>query len=368
MLDRERWQEAVGRAGFVLGGPAPPRVEERDRDRLAAWSDAGCQGEMAWLSRTAPLRVDPKAFLPGARSVLVVGLPTARESFLLAGGGRVAAYAVGRDYHRFMGKRLERLARCLELPPAARGTLYRPALDIHPVLERALAAGAGLGWQGGQAQLIHPDHGPWLLLGELFLVEGLEPAPAASLPGCGSCRRCIQACPTGAITAPGLVDARRCISYLTIEARGLPPRPLRKVMGDRLFGCDECLTACPWGGDAPGGGDPDLAPHPALTTLNLGDFLELTPDRFDRLLRGTPLRRAGREGLVRNAAIVAANLGRQDLLPSLGRLLGESSPLLRGAAAWSLGRLGSSRPLLEKALAAEDVAWVREEIEQALAG
>ncbi len=363
MLDRSSWEEALAEAGFPTGGAAPPRLPPDCALGLQAWLRKGFHAGMDWMARTEKVRLDPLSFAPGARSVLAAGLPMHRESRSLPGGGRVARYALGRDYHRVMKKNLGRLEEVLArmAGPAARGG--RKAVDLHPVAERALAREAGLGWIGRQGQLIHPYFGPWLLLGELFLPLELEPAPPLQ-DRCGSCRACLEACPTGALPEPGVVDAGRCISYWTIEARGLPPRELRPFFRDWFFGCDACLEPCPWGKTLPPG--EDLPLHPAVTNLSLGDYLALSPEVFEKTVRGTPLRRAGRTGLARNAALVAANLGRADLAPRLEDLLLQEEPALRSAGAWALGRLGEGRGALERARAREEDPKVLEEIEAAL--
>ncbi len=365
MLERALWEEALAEAGFQAGGAGPPRLSREDESALEAWVLAGYQADMDWMERTLPVRLDPGRFAPWARSVLVAGLRTPRGGHRLPGGGRVARYALGRDYHKVVKKKLRALRATLSRMVSPAALEARGAVDLHPVAERALAVGAGLGWIGKQGQLIHPAHGPWLLLGELFLSLELEPAPP--LPGrCGTCRACLEACPTGALLAPGLVDAGRCISYWTIEARGLPPRELRPAFGEWFFGCDACLESCPWGRESPAA--PPSPLHPLLEEFHLEDFLSLTPGKFDRKVRGTPLRRAGRAGLARNAAIAAANLGREDLGGALAGLLDQEPPFLRAAGAWALGRLGIRRTELERALGREGDPWVREEIEAALEG
>ena len=364
MLKRSAWEEALAEAGFPAGGACAPRLPAGHGRLLEEWAARGFQAGMEWMVRTLPLRRDPALFHGEARSVLAAGRPVPFGPHCLEGGGRVARYALGRDYHKEMGKALAALEKALLRRAGPLPGRIRKALDLHPVAERALARQAGLGWIGRQGQLIHPRFGPWLLLGELFLPFEVE--PSRPLPErCGSCRACVEACPTGAVVAPGVVDARRCLSYWTIEARGLPPRSLRPLWGDWFFGCDACLEACPWGRKIPLPSRPPPL-HRAVTELSLEDYLALRPEGFQEVLRGTPLRRPGPAGLKRNAAICAANLGRLDLAPLLEDLLREETPLLRAAGAWALGRLKSGKESLEKARAVEEDRAAAEEIEAAL--
>ncbi len=363
MLDRSTWEEALAEAGFPAGGAGPPLLPAGHDQAFRSWTRRGFQAGMHWMDRSLDLRLNPGAFAPSARSVLVAGLPVHKAGHNLSGGGRIARYALGRDYHRVMKKSLARLEGLLARHAGRAALEGRKAVDLHPVAERSLAQRAGLGWIGKQAQLIHPFHGPWLLLGELFLPLDLEPAPP--VPNrCGSCKACMEACPTGALVAPGVLDARRCISYWTIEAKGLPPRELRPLMGDWFFGCDACLEACPWGARPGPQEDPPL--HPALVDLGLEDYLSLDPRIFEEKVRGTPLRRPGPAGLARNAALVAANLDRRDLSPALERLLLDGPPPARAAAAWALGRLKAGKGALEKAKGREGDSAVQEEIQAAL--
>ena len=211
----------------------------RHADYFRAWSAAGKAGEMQWLSREPDRRSDPRVVLPGARSLIVAGMNYWQPQ--PAGRGRVARYALGEDYHHVLTEKLETLAAEIR----ADGAEARVYVDTGPVLEKPLAERAGLGWQGKSTMLVHPKFGPWLLLGEIITTLDLEPdAPAAD--HCGTCDRCVGACPTGAITAPYQLDARRCIAYLTIELKGSIPEELRPLIGDRIYGCDECLDVCPW--------------------------------------------------------------------------------------------------------------------------
>ena len=345
--------ELAHEVGFDLAGIAPA-LPPPDAERFGRWIAAGRHGSMAYLERNAERIADPRRVVPGARSLLVVGFAHSREAFRLSDGTRVARYAAGRDYHNVMGRMLRRLARRIEgAGLAGRG---RAVVDAGPVLERSHAARAGLGFASKAANLLHPRFGPWFFLGELLLEVELSPTEGPLVGTCGTCRACLDACPTGAILEPGLVDSRRCISYQTIENRGPQPRGLRPAIGEWGFGCDVCSEVCPIGRDAP-----DLAErfgvHPALADSGVVSWLGLG-DAFDTTLEGSPLRRPRREGLARNAAIVLGNRpsdrGRAVLLEALGF---DPSPLVREAAAWSLARAhladAGTRPALETAAATE---------------
>lgn len=352
--------------GFDLAGLAPLEPP-RDAPRFEAWLEAGHHGSMAWLERQRERIVDPRRVAPGARTLLVVGLGHARAAGELPGGGRVARYALGRDYHNLIGKRLRRLARRLEEAGLAR--TVRRVVDAGPLLERSHAEAAGLGFGSRAANLLHPRFGPWFFLGELLLEEELEPtAPGPPTGSCGTCTACLDACPTGALLAPGLLDAPLCLSYQTIEQRGPIPRELREPLGDWLFGCDVCSEVCPWGREAPDASS-TFGSHPGLESGALA-LLAGEGDRAGRAaalagrLEGSPLRRPGREGLARNAALVLGNrpddAGREALLRALDQ---DPAPLVREAAAWGLarghGRDAGVRAALERALGREERADLR---------
>ncbi|MBE0609659.1 MAG: tRNA epoxyqueuosine(34) reductase QueG, partial [Dehalococcoidia bacterium] len=314
-------------------------------------------------------------FLPGARSLIVAGLPCHSPDPEPGPDGptrgRVARYARGRDYHRVFEKRLRRIARTIreEFGEAARATV-----DYGPLLERPLAAAAGLGWIGKSNMLLVPGAGPWVLLGVVATTLDLEPGTPLRKT-CGNCTRCIAACPTGAIALDGhTVDARLCISYHTIENRGVVPRELRAKFKDWVFGCDDCLDSCPVGATR-WESYPEFAPatvddaRPALR-----DLLALDDDGFTERYRGRAIMRAKRDGLVRNACIALGNVGTAEDLPALAGALADESALVRGHAAWAVGLIGSRvgaagwKQTLEGRLAVEQDPWVREELRFALAG
>ena len=320
---------------------APPPAAER----FERWLAAGHQGSMDYLERNRERIVEPSRILDGGRSILCLGLGHARESVELPGGGRVARYAAGRDYHNKVGKLLRRLGRRLAGAGLVRGG-QRSIVDAGPLLERSHGAAAGLGSESKAAHLLHRDHGPWFFLAELLLEEDLAPTSdqelkPEALPSCGTCTACIDICPTNAIREPGVVDARRCISYLTIENRGPVPEELRPGLGSWVFGCDLCSEVCPWGRRAPDR-EASLGTHRAIAEGSLVAWLE-SGEAFLETFTGSPLRRPHREGLARNAALALCNApsdrGREALLRALE---GDTSGMVREAAAWSLRRTHGS--------------------------
>ncbi len=377
MTPRERAVELALELGFDRVGFAPlappPRAAE-----FEDWLDGGHHAGMDWLERQRERIVDPGRILPGARTLLVVGLGHARPPVELAGGGRVARYAAGRDYHNWIGKRLKRLARQLEEAGLKGPT--RGIVDAGPLLERSHAAVAGLGSESKAANLLAPGLGPWIFLGELLLGEELEPGPAAPpagpLPSCGTCTACLDACPTDAFVGPGRVDARRCISYLTIEHAGPVPRELRAGIGEWAFGCDVCSEVCPWGREAPDSSS-RLGDHDALAAEPGGPGVLVRwltrPGEFPERFRGSPLQRPRREGLARNAAHVLGNRPGEEGREALLRALEEDpSPVVRAAAGWALarghGEDAGVRAALDRAHARERDPGAREDLRLSLEG
>lgn len=359
--------EMAAEAGFDLAGLAPAQPPAAGA-RFEAWLDAGRHGGMAWLERDRERILHPERLLPGGRTLLVVGLGHARPEHRLPDGARVARYAVGRDYHNVLGKRLGKLARRL----AAEGLVERTrtVVDAGPLMERSHGAQAGLGFESKAANLLHPAFGPWFFLGELLLDVELCPTSPPTLPECGTCTACLDACPTGALVAPGLLDARTCISYLTIEHRGPIPPELRPALGDWAFGCDVCSEVCPWGKGAP-----DLSErfgvHSALADAGLVSWVETSPESFPQRFRGSPLQRARREGLARNAAIVLGNrpsdAGHRALLRALTF---DPSAVVREAVAWGLARgyreEARTREALDRARVGDPNPSVRRGVERNL--
>lgn len=364
---------------------------ERPEGRgLRAWLDEGMHGEMAWMERSAEKRLDPEQVLPGVRSVILLGVaysadkaaPAAVPTLTNAvGSGSAesrpvwARYALHEDYHDTMKPALVAAGKLIEEMFGATATDYRYYVDTGPVLERSWAAQGGVGFVGKNAMLISRTHGNWLFLSAILTrvefvpdepirktLRGAE-AEVAGAVGllCGKCTRCIQACPTDALVQPGVLDARRCISYQTIENKGIIPRELRRGIGTRIYGCDVCLEVCPWNRFARQGREVLLVARRELAGLSLREILELTPERFAEVFRRTPIKRVKLGGLVRNACIVAGNAGDPSLLPILVRLAKEGLPLVRAHAVWAVFRIAGphrASELLSDSRASETDAGV----------
>jgi len=356
-----------GRVGFARADESP------HAERLRAWLDAGRHGTMHWIARDPGRRSDPRAVLSGARTVISVTVPYYRGGWPSApdpdGGaprGRIARYAWGRDYHKRIRRRLRLLANAIASAcPEARWLAY---VDTGPVLDRSWAERSGVGWIGKNTNVIVQGEGSWLFLGELLTDLELDPDPPAR-NHCGTCARCIAACPTGAILGPYELDARRCISYLTIEHKGSIPLELRPSIGARIFGCDDCQEVCPWNRFAVPTSDPDFAERPDQQTPELIPLLSLDEESFRARYRGTAILRAKRSGFVRNVTVALGNLGdRRSVEPLSRTLTRDPDPMVRGHAAWALGRIGGpgSRRALESAASRESSEEVLVEIRSAL--
>jgi epoxyqueuosine reductase len=358
------------------------KVAPFERHRVyREWLERGYAGEMAYLERDAELRRDPRAMLENARTLVTVALSYAHADPVdvpadrLAGGprGTIARYARGRDYHLVLKDKLRALARSLA-QELGRPIGFLPCVDTAPLLEREAAQASGLGFIAKNTMLIAPGAGSWLLLGELLVDLDCAPAPVEEEPRCGQCTRCLEACPTGAFVDAYTLDARRCISYLTIELTGAIPRELRPLVGDRVFGCDVCQEVCPFNaGEAGGGGAPELAPRAGYGRPALRRLLGLGAAQFRKWNRQSALRRVHRPQLLRNVAVALGNVGDAEDLPALARALDEPHALVRAHVAWALGQLArrgiaGARPLLEARLAIESDPAVREELEAACAG
>jgi epoxyqueuosine reductase len=360
-------------AGFDRAGVAEVGPSDHG-EAFLSWLRRGDQAGMSWLERRVELRLDPARLLDGCRSALCVALHYAPLEGAPEPTGdlwpRVARYARGEDYHAVMGERLERLG--ARIRDAFPGTRTRAYVDTGPVLERELAQRAGLGRIGKNTNLLH-RWGSWFLLGELFLDLEVEPRePLTDM--CGSCTRCLDACPTGALPEPYRLDSRRCISYWTIEHRGPLPVEVRASIEDWVFGCDVCQDACPWNA-LPGRDGVSAHRHPELelpaerAALDLAALLALDGTGHERLLRRTALHRAKPAGLRRNAAVAMGNRRDGAYVEPLSRALADSEPTVRGHAAWALGRIGggSARAALARALFGESSPGVRSELLAALA-
>ena len=340
---------AKGLGAVSLG--VAPAAGAAHAGAFRAWIAEGAQGSMRYLTDTAETRLDPRHHAPWARSAVLCAFPydpdRGAEGTLLPA---IARYARGEDYHRVLPGILRQLAAHLD---ALAGVPVRTLVfaDTSPLMERDLAARAGLGWIGKHAGLLTGDAGSWLLLGG-FLTD-LDLVPSEPQPDrCGTCTACMTACPTGAIPAPYRVDARRCIAYLTIEHRGWIPRDLRPYLADWLFGCDLCQEACPWNAHAPAGLTA-LRARPEYAALALADLVALPGPRYTALFRHSALKRATRAGLRRNAMILAGNRRDETCRSALEEALGDPDPVLRGTSAWALGRLGGSIRMIRDALSRE---------------
>jgi epoxyqueuosine reductase len=337
---------------------------------LRSWLDAGYHADMAWMERSAAKRGEPGLVLEGARSAVLLGVTyfSPGHGGPAPGAPAWARYALFRDYHDSIRPALERAGALLEAHLGARPSDYRYYVDTGPVLERAWAARAGVGFVGKNAMLISRTHGNWLFLASILTRLDLEPDPPVrdrGEPGavgllCGKCTRCIDACPTGAFPRPGVVDSRRCISYLTIENKGAIPREFRTAMGARIYGCDTCLEVCPWNRFAREGRRLLLSARGEIAGMPLRDILALTPERFAEVFRGTPIKRVKLRGLLRNACVAAGNSGDPALIEPLAALAGRGEPLVRAHAVWAVCRLGGRDRLAGAAAGETDPEVLRE--------
>ena len=333
--------------GFSLCHVTRPEVDQKHVDALQQWSDEGLQGDMGWMAEAVRLerRKNPATMLDGVKSVISVAMLYTPPDYSQAeadsrkSSGVITAYAHGDDYHEIMKKRLKGLAAELDVMLGKHD--QRVFVDTAPVLEHALAERAGLGWQGKHTLTIHKQHGSWFLLGEIFTTAEIEPDQRAE-NHCGSCSACIDLCPTQAIIAPYVVDARRCISYLTIEFDGFIPDALRTLMGNRIYGCDDCQLVCPWNGHAAKGEGIDvdyLMPKGENNLADLASLLLLDEEAFRIRFRRSPIKRTKRRGLLRNVCIAMGNSGVAAFVPGLLNVLNDQESLIRGHAAWALARL-----------------------------
>lgn len=317
---------------IAAAGPAPHAEVFRQ------WLDDGCHGSMSWLERTPERRCDPTVVLPGCRSVIALAINYYPGSSPFPaghpGGFRIAKYAWNDDYHDLLDGKL----RAFDAALRERGGIQRCYTDTGPVLERDFATAAGLGWNGKSTVQIHRRLGTWFFLAEVLTTLELPPDPAIS-NHCGGCTRCLAACPTAAITAPHRVDARRCISYLTIEHQGAIPEEFRAAIGDRLYGCDECLEVCPWNRFARLSRELAFHARPGLFGMELRDFLVLDDVAFRSLFARSPIKRLKRPRFLRNVCVVLGNTGTPADLPALRDAAADSDPLIAEHAAWAIGRI-----------------------------
>jgi epoxyqueuosine reductase len=338
-------EEKAQELGFCAVGFARADSAPRSGERLRQWLAEGAHGDMIWMEETAERRASPAGLWPEVRSIVSLGMSYAPAGDPLALAerpdiGRISVYAQGSDYHDSVKKALKALARWLV---EAAGCELKVFVDTAPVMEKPLAEAAGLGWQGKHTNLVSRRDGSWLFLGAIYTTLELDEAPGPHALHCGSCSACLDACPTNAFPAPFRLDARRCISYLTIEHKGPIPEEFREAIGNRIYGCDDCLAVCPWNRFADAArANRAFLPRAELVAPRLADLLALDDAAFRKVFAGSPIKRIGRGRMVRNAAIAAGNSGLPELAPALERLTADEDPVVAEAAAWGLEKLNSS--------------------------
>jgi epoxyqueuosine reductase len=362
---KRRLTDAARAAGFDAVRVTRPDAIPRAAGRLAAFLTAGQHAGMAWLATTAARRGDPRVLWPQARSVVMLGVSYAPACDPIATAqpadrAVISAYARGRDYHDVVKSGLKRVAREFA---ATTGAEVKVFVDTAPLMEKPLAEAAGIGWQGKHTNLVSREHGSWLFLGAILTTADLDP-DAPEVDHCGSCRRCLDVCPTDAFPAPYQLDARRCIAYLTIEHKGPIPQAFRRPIGNRVFGCDDCLAVCPWNKFAVVAREARF--HARVKTDNppIAELLALDDGQFRQRFAGTPVKRTGRDRVVRNALIAAGNAGEAVLRAAVEALLDDASPVVRGAAVWAYRQLepeAARSSVLRRRLHAETDPDVRAE-------
>jgi epoxyqueuosine reductase len=334
-------REKAKDAGFDTVGFARAEAGPDDKANLARFLDGGRHGDMDWMARTRERRADPRVLWPEARTIIALGLSYAPAVDPLArldhpDQGAVSVYARGRDYHDVLKKRLKTLARWLADTHACEVKVF---VDTAPVMEKPAAQRAGLGWQGKHTNLVSRTFGSWLFLGEVLTTLDLDTDPVHA-DMCGSCDACQRACPTDALPVAYEIEATRCISYLTIEHEGDIPESLRTMMGNRIYGCDDCLAACPWNKFAAPAHEPAFAPRIELSAPLLKDLADLDDVAFCKVFAGSPIKRTGRDRFLRNVLIAVGNSGDAAFADQVTRLADDPAPVVRNAANWALGRLG----------------------------
>ena len=326
--------------GFDVVGFATPELPDRVEGGYRAYVDHGRHGDMDWLETTFDRRKSPKALWPDVKSVIVLGMNYGPDTDPLTvledpSAGGISVYARHRDYHDVVKGKLKQLGQWLV---SRSGSEIKVFVDTAPVLEKPLAEQAGLGWQGKHTNLVSKEHGSWLFLGEMFTTLDVEP-DRPGLDRCGSCRACLDICPTDAFPAPYQLDARRCISYLTIEHKGHIPTEFRKPIANRIYGCDDCLAVCPWNKFAVAASENKLKPREDLNAPPLSDLARLDDGAFRKKFSGSPIKRIGRDRFIRNVLIAIGNSGEPPLAELARHHLGDASPLVRAMAVWALGQL-----------------------------
>ena len=367
---RERIRAWGTELGFDVVRFARAELSKTDQTNLAQFLSENRHGEMEWMERNSERRADPGTLWSGAKSVIVVGMnygpgtagpwPAFQLDAVSPGEGAISIYAQGDDYHGVIKPKLKTLARFVQ---GEFGGDVKVFVDTAPVMEKPLAQAAGLGWQGKHTNLVSREFGSWLFLGSVFTTIDIEP-DAGEVDHCGSCRRCLDVCPTNAFTAPYRIDARLCISYLTIEHKGHIPPELREPMGNRIFGCDDCLAVCPWNSFASAAHEARFHARKELVAPSLAQLSRLDDSEFRALFRKSPIKRIGRDRFIRNVLIAIGNSCDVALAPDAERLLADPSHLVRAMAVWALSRLldgGAFVRLCEDHLHGETDAAIRGE-------
>ena len=342
-------------AGFDAVAVTSPDAIPLAPARLKEFVADGFHGSMGWIAETLDRRADPRTLWPEVRSIIVLAMNYGpdhdpREVLEKRDRGAISVYAQNRDYHDIIKGRLKEIAGRIV---ARAGGDVKVFVDTAPVMEKPLAEAAGVGWQGKHSNLVSREFGSWLFLGSIFTTAEIEP-DAAEEDHCGSCRACLDACPTDAFPAPYRLDARRCISYLTIENKGPIPHEFREAIGNRIYGCDDCLAACPWNKFARQASEAKLAARDDLREPKLAELLALDDAAFRSLFSGSPVKRIGRDRFLRNVLIAAGNSGDRTFAARCRELLEDPSPLVRGAAVWALSRLLEPAELAKLAASAQE--------------
>src|ERR1700733_5169111 len=362
---KEKLAHQARALGFdCVGITSPDAIADAGR-HFQNFLAAGAHGDMDWLADRPERRADPRVLWPGVRSVIMLGVnygPDENPLTILEqrSNGAISVYARGDDYHDVIKKRLKALARWLV---AVSGSEVKVFVDTAAVMEKPLARAAGLGWQGKHTNLVSREFGSWLFLGAIFTAVDL-PSDKADVDHCGSCQACLDICPTSAFPAPYKLDARRCISYLTIENKGPIPREFRQAIGNRIYGCDDCLAVCPWNKFAKAGHEAKLSPRGELRAPDLLSLVRLDDAAFRKLFAKSPVKRIGRDRFIRNVLIAIGNSNDPSLATEAEHLLGDASPLVRGAAVWALSQLlepSALKVLASRAAVAETDVTVQTE-------
>jgi epoxyqueuosine reductase len=337
---REQIRARARGLGFDAVGFAHAQAPDSAAAGLSEFLSHEHHGDMVWMATTQERRADPRALWPEAKSVIALGVNYAPSADPLANLSRrergvISCYALGDDYHDVFRKRLKALAGWIAQEFLADVRIF---VDTAPVMEKPLAQAAGIGWQGKHTNLVSREFGSWLFLGSIFTTLEISPDEAES-DHCGSCQRCLDICPTRAFPAPYQIDARRCISYLTIEHKGPIPEEFRAAIGNRIYGCDDCLAVCPWNKFAQASQEAAFVPRAALTSPLLRELATLDDAEFRQVFRGSAIKRIGRNRFVRNVLIAIGNSSDTELVPTAERLISDASPLVRASAVWALKQL-----------------------------